>query len=115
MLYVAIELPMEKVRLGEFFFQQSEAADDACPTPAVMLCREDFYLEYIAGLGTFDKDGTGQGMNTCAIDGEKFFSSHSRHNLAATGFEAVEVNRVSICDVESRLERAVPNGVSWRR
>ena len=73
---------------------------------------EDFNFEHIAGLRAIDPDGAGEGVNAGAVDGEEFGDGHAGAHLAAAGIDALDLDFVAGLDVQARLQRAVPNGVS---
>jgi hypothetical protein len=59
---------VEKIGLGEAFFQQAEAVDDTAPAPAFVGDFENVDLEDVAGFGAFDENGAGQGVNAATVD-----------------------------------------------
>jgi hypothetical protein len=96
---------------AEAVFEEAEAFYDAGPTPAVMLRGEDVDLEDVAGLGVFDPDGAGEGVDAGAVDGEILLDRCARMDLRAASVDALDGDLIAGCDAEARREGAIPDGV----
>jgi len=92
---------MEEEGLHETLFEKAEARNYARPTPAFVADLKNIDLKYVAGLCVVDGDGTGEGVDAAAIDGEKFFGGHAGVDLCATGVLAFEADSVAGVDVET--------------
>ena len=104
---------MEEVWLAKAILEKAQSFNDAGPTPAAVTRGEDFYFEDVAGLGAFDKDGAGEGVDAGAVDGEEFGGGHAGAHLATARVHALNLHFVAGVDAEAGLERAVPHGVGW--
>ena len=110
--YLGVERPVKEIGLTELVFQKTEAGDHARPTPASVFHLQHLNFEHVAGLGSVDADGAGQGMNPASVDGQKIFDARAWLYLAAAGVEAAHVHGVSGGDRQARFEGAVPAGMS---
>lgn len=108
---VGVELPVEEIRIAELFLEKAHAFDNAGPSPAVVAGLECIDLQDVAGLGAFDPDRAGEGVDASAVDGEILFGGHPGTYLAAAGVDALEIDGVPGLDSEAWRECAVPNGV----
>lgn len=76
---VAGESPVkEAVLFGKalvlIYIQEAETGYGAGPAPAFVFDGEDFYFEDIAGFGSVNGDGAGEGVDAVAVDGEEVFN-----------------------------------------
>lgn len=104
---------MEEIGLVEALFKKAQTLDNARPAPTGMACCENIDLQRIAGLGAFDRDGTGEGMNARAIYFQVLGQGHTGRNLSAACIDAVDLHFVAGGDMKPRLEGTVPHRVGW--